>query len=587
MIIKAKKESKRTQWILCGLGLILINVILTQTIAHTLNYSSVLGQSYWRLYWPWMWMIWDIHYHQYYPDLFITGYKRSIIIILIFKIMIVMIWLEKNRSNKGVHNLHGSAAFADKQNIIDAGLLSKEKHSGVFVGSWQDGKKLWFLRHDGPEHVLAFAPTRSGKGVGLVIPTLLTWPHSAVILDIKGENWDLTAGWRQKEANNVVLRFDPSSVDNSVSFNPLNEIRLETKYEVSDVQNIVSMIVDPDGKGHDDHWSKTGHALLVGAILYCMYLAKKTHDVATLKMVADLLSDPNRRITDVFDEMIQATWIRDGGYQVIAASARDMLNKSENERSGVLSTAMSFLTLYRDPIVAANTATSDFRIRDLMNYKHPVSLYLIIRPSDKNRLKPIVRLILNQIIRILIEDMTYTHRLLLMLDEFPSLGRFQIFEEALAYIAGYGIKAYLITQDLSQLYGAYGHHESILANCHIRVAYAPNKIETARLLSEMLGVTTVVKKNMGISYGGGVMKSKRYSEHFQETKRPLLTPDECMTLPGPTRDSMGRITKPGDMLVFCAGHRPIYGKQVLYFTDKELTKRSTIATPNRLQTNAK
>ena len=153
--------------------------------------------------------------------------------------------------------------------------------------------KLLYLKHNGPEHILVFAPTRSGKGVSLVVPTLLSWLESCVVLDIKVENWSLTAGWRKRYAGNVCLKFDPAATDgSSVKFNPLSEIRLNTPKEVGDVQNIVTMVVDPDGKGLNDHWSKTGHALLVGSVLHCLYLAGKQGRVATLEQVADLLSDP-------------------------------------------------------------------------------------------------------------------------------------------------------------------------------------------------------------------------------------------------------------------------------------------------------
>jgi type IV secretion system protein VirD4 len=139
------------------------------------------------------------------------------------------------------------------------------------------------------------APTRSGKGVGLVIPTLLSWSHSAVVLDIKGENWALSAGWRKTHAGNRVLKFDPTASDgSSVRFNPLEEVRLGPDEEVADAQNIATMIVDPDGKGLNDHWQRTAHALLVGAILHALYLARARGSVATLREV-DLLTGPAHR----------------------------------------------------------------------------------------------------------------------------------------------------------------------------------------------------------------------------------------------------------------------------------------------------
>lgn len=367
---------------------------------------------------------------------------------------------------------------------------------------------MHYLRHNGPEHVLAYAPTRSGKGVGLVLPTLLSWAESVVCLDIKGENWALTAGWRQQHAGNRVLRFAPADAEGSVKFNPLAEIRLGTEHEVGDVQNIAMMIVDPDGRGLNDHWAKTGHSLIVGATLHCLYMAKSEQRTATIVDIAHFLANPEMTISDSLNSML-TTQHKDGKvHPEVAHCAREMLNKAENELSGVVSTAMSFLTIYRDPIVAQNTSMSEFKIADLMNFDQPVSLYIITPPSDKDRLKPLVRLLINQIVRSLTRTLHYEHgrpikgykhRLLLLLDEFPSLGKLDIFQESLAYIAGYGIKAYLITQDIAQLHREYGKDESIVSNCHIRIAYAPNKAETAEMLSRVLGTTTINKKSVSVT----------------------------------------------------------------------------------------
>src|SRR3546814_7360383 len=184
------------------------------------------------------------------------------------------------------------------------------------------------------------------------------------------------------------------------------------------------------------------------------------------------------------------------GHPVGASAARELINKSENERSGVLSTAMSVLGLYRDPTVAAVTARCDWRIADLVEADHPASLYLVIPPSDISRTKPLIRLILNQIGRRLTEKLDADrtqgrkHQLLMMLDEFPALGRLDFFETSLAFMAGYGVRAFLIAQSLNQIEKAYGEHNSILDNCHVRVAFATNDERTARRISDALGVAT-------------------------------------------------------------------------------------------------
>ena len=323
---------------------------------------------------------------------------------------------------------YGSARWATHKDIRDAGLLVDD---GVAIG--RVGRHD--LRHDGPEHVMAFAPTRSGKGVGLVVPTLLSWTGSTVVHDIKGENWQLTAGWRSRFSH--CLLFNPTDV-RSARYNPLLEVRRGIN-EVRDVQNIADILVDPEGAlERRNHWEKTSHALLIGAILHVLYAEEEK----TLARVATFLSDPQRSFAATLRRMMATNHVGTADaplvHPVVASAARELLNKSENERSGVLSTAMSFLGLYRDPTVAAVTAASDWRIADLVEARHPVSLYLVVPPSDISRTKPLVRLILNQIGRRLTEELhapggggetgNRRHRLLMMLDEFPALGRLDFFE---------------------------------------------------------------------------------------------------------------------------------------------------------------
>jgi type IV secretion system protein VirD4 len=267
------------------------------------------------------------------------------------------------------------------------------------------------------------------------------------------------------------------------------------------------------------------------------------------------------------------------GWEAVAQASQAFLNKAPNEASGVLSTALSFLSLYRDPIVADNTRTSDFTLESLMGglgmdgnkVLEKTSLYLVVPPSDKDRLKPLLRLIINQVVRRLTESMKfeasgaskshYPHQLLLVLDEFPSLGKLEIFQEALAFIAGYGLKALLIVQDLSQLFAAYGKDESVISNCHIRVAYAPNKIETAELLSKIAGQSTVSHTQRQYSGNRLAVVLQHVNTNEQIVQRPLLTADECMRLP------------PDDELVFVAGNAPVYCQKIKYYQDAALSER--------------
>jgi type IV secretion system protein VirD4 len=451
---------------------------------------------------------------------------------------------------------YGSARWADFSDVRNAGLLGDR---GVVLGLYKDR----YLRHHGPEHVLAVAPTRSGKGVGLVLPTLMTWTGSTVVHDIKGENWQLTAGWRSRFSR--CLLFDPTS-PLSARFNPLLEVR-RGLHEVRDVQNIADTLVDPEGtRERRDHWDKTAHALLTGAILHVLYAEEEK----TLARVASFLADPSRSILRTLKIMLTTnhlgTEAAPAAHPAVASIARELLNKSENERSGVVSTAMSFLGLYRDPIIAANTACSDWRIGDLMNAERPVSLYLVVPPSDISRTRPLVRLILNQVARRLTETLpagqaASSPRLLLMLDEFPALGRLDFFETSLAFLAGYGVRAFLVAQSLHQIDRAYGANHAILDNCHVRVAFAPNDERTARRLSDALGTATELRRLKNLS-------GKRLSVFLphvalaeQETPRPLLTAGEVLQLPQ------------DEALVLVSGTPPIRARKLKYYTDRSFLER--------------
>ena len=413
-----------------------------------------------------------------------------------------------------------------------------------------------YLRHAGPEHILVFAPTRSGKGVGLVIPTLLTDTGSVLVHDIKGENWDLTAGWRRQFSH--VIYFNPTSPQ-SARYNPLLEVR-KGDNEVRDAQNIADILVDPEGS-HDrrDHWAKTGHALLVGAILHVLYAEPEK----TLSGVATFLADPKRTFTATLGVMMRTLHLGDAVHPVVASAARELLNKSPNELSGVLSTAMSFLGVYRDPIVARTTSTSDFRLADLQNAASPVSLYLVVPPSDLSRTRPLMRLLLNQVGRMLTEDLhaPRKHPLLLMLDEFPALGRLDFFETALAFMAGYGIRAFLIAQSLNQLDKAYGPNNAIMDNCHVRIAFAANDDRTAKRLSDLLGTATELRQQATYSGRRWALMYDRQLRSAQEAARPLMTPGEVMQL------------GPQDEIVLLAGQPPIRAQKLRYFADGALTAR--------------
>ena len=527
----------------------------TQYVAWSLGFQAQLGAPWFSLfglpiYYPPAFFWWWYFYDAYAPEVFAKGGMISASggFIAIAVAIGMSVWRAREAKSAATY---GSARWAGKDEVKAAGLLSPD---GVVLGRYDRD----YLRHDGPEHVLCFAPTRSGKGVGLVVPSLLTWPGSAIVHDIKGENWQLTACFRARHGR--VLLFDPTNPKSS-AYNPLLEVR-RGEWEVRDVQNIADILVDPEGSLEKrNHWEKTSHALLVGAILHVLY----AEDDKTLAGVAAFLSDPKRPIESTLAAMMKTSHLGEAGpHPVIASAARELLNKSDNERSGVLSTAMSFLGLYRDPVVAEVTRRCDWRISDMVGGKLPTTLYLVVPPSDINRTKPLIRLILNQVGRRLTEDLQAKagrHRLLLMLDEFPALGRLDFFESALAFMAGYGLKSFLIAQSLNQIEKAYGPNNSILDNCHVRVSFATNDERTAKRVSDALGTATEMKAMKNYAghrlspWLGHLMVSR------SETARQLLTPGEIMQLP------------PTDEIVMVAGTPPIRAKKARYYEDARFKER--------------
>jgi type IV secretion system protein VirD4 len=542
-------------------GLVIAGIwFATEWAAWKLAWQPELGSpwfilGHWPIYRPWAIFPWWYHFDAYAPHVFdrAGAIASASGFVGCGAAVFGSLWRARQRQHV---TTYGSARWADYKDVARAGLLGD---AGVFLGRSNGA----YLRHDGPEHVMAFAPTRSGKGIGLVVPTLLGWTGSAVIHDIKGENWQLTAGWRARFS--YCLLFNPTDPQ-SAKYNPLLEVRRGT-HEVRDVQNIADILVDPEGAlERRNHWEKTSHSLLVGAILHILY----AEEDKTLARVATFLSDPQRSFVATLRRMMSTNHLGTPDspqvHPVVASAAREVLNKSENERSGVLSTAMSFLGLYRDPTVAEVTSRCDWRIADLIDAKQPVSLYLVVPPSDISRTKPLIRLVLNQIGRRLTEHLHAAgegkqHKLLLMLDEFPALGRLDFFETSLAFMAGYGIRAFLIAQSLNQIEKAYGDHNAILDNCHVRVAFATNDERTAKRISDALGTAT--EQRAMRNYAGHrlapwlahVMVSR------QETARALLTPGEVMQLP------------PSDELVLVSGLSPIRARKLRYFEDRTFTSR--------------
>jgi len=287
----------------------------TQWTAHALNYQPELGAPWFvigdrRLYPPPAFFWWWFAYDAYAPRIFLKGAAIAVSggLLSIVAAIAMAVWRARET---GKSSAFGTARWAIPREVRAAGLLGPD---GVILGQLDKS----YLRHDGPEHVLCFAPTRSGKGVGLVVPSLLTWPGSAIVHDIKGENWTLTAGFRAGFGK--VLLFDPTNPESS-AYNPLLEIRRGV-FEVRDVQNVADILVDPEGSlDKRSHWEKTSHSLLVGTILHVLYAEPDK----TLAGVAAFLSDPQRTIEQTLDAMMATPHLgADGPHPVVASAAREL-----------------------------------------------------------------------------------------------------------------------------------------------------------------------------------------------------------------------------------------------------------------------
>ena len=603
-------------WRATALGcllLVVVNFVATQYIAARFQYQAALGVPILRaksggIYQPFSWIPWGWRYCTSQDERIRRPFFEGEMIVFAGSFLCIGIFfvLANRRTRKLTENaedLHGSARWADEDDVRDTGLLTT-KH-GVYVGGWcpEGGHRLNYLRHNGPEHVLAFAPTRSGKGVGLVIPSLLAWEESAVIYDIKGENWAKTAGFRSHQGH-LCFKFSPVEEQASSRFNPLSEVRLFTPRDVSDAQNIANMIVRTgEDSPQERYWQDAAASITTGMILHVCYEAALEGRVACLADLSHGFTRPGSGFRETLDELLNfehdpghvhdwrmPTGDRTLTHPVVREKVQEMLDKEDRDFGGVLSTAKTALTLYSDPLVAKNTSASDFTIDDLVNHERPVSLYLVVPPSDKIRLRPLIRLMFTMTVNRLTEKMVFQgaeqkrnkHRLLLLIDEFPSLNRMEVFADALSYMAGYGLKAYLITQDIRQIVDAYGNNESIVSNCHVRIAFAPNQFETAELLSKMTGTATVQKASYNFSGSRLSPVMAHINASVDHIERPLMTPDEVLRLKPPKKRGDGaqeRIVAPGQMLVFVSGHHPILGTQMLYFLDPALNSHAELAPP--------
>jgi type IV secretion system protein VirD4 len=551
------------------------------------------------LYAPWQWLLWIEAFGRALPDALKpardVGYGCIAVVMLIA--VVFRLWIPRPSKTT-----HGSARWATEQELQESGLGNDgvvlcQTDDARYVCEQRDGEEArWVLKREGKllcdntdGHVLVTAYTRSGKGVGCCVPTCLTWRHSLVVNDLKRELWELTAGFRALFSR--VLRLEPSA-EVSVRFNALMEVR-RGDHAVGDAMMVANILcgTHDDSDNGNRHWKLTGTNLIACTILHVLYAGA----LKSLAGVGDVLTGGPESLSqeDILERMICTPHLGDQPHPQIVRFATAALNASPNERASIFSTALSHLGVFADPIVARNTNVSDFTIRQLVELPEPVSLYLVVPPPDADHLTPLVRLIYQLIGSVLMRELDargvkasrslwqrvqdafagaptpkrWRHRLLVLVDEFPELGRVPFFEKMMAKSAGYLMKLVLIAQSLAQIRATYGNNQSIQENCRTQLNYGANAYETADYISKMFGQRTVSEERTSSSRRAGSLFSTSYTTSTHEFSRPLIAPEELLNL---------RFDR---ALLKVTGTPPVRAKKVMFYQDSRFAKRAGWPTP--------
>lgn len=456
---------------------------------------------------------------------------------------------------RGSRSLFGDARWASAGEIERAGLHSE---TGILVGA----HKGRYLMLGGSQHVLLAAPTRSGKGVSVVIPNCLNWPDSMVVLDIKQENWAITSGFRRKHGQACYL-FNPAATDyRSHRWNPLSYTSDDPLLRIDDVQKIASFIY-PDTAGTDPIWSASCRSLFLGIALYLLETPDLPVTIGEVLRQA-MTSNPKR-----FAEIIQQRDAEDKPLSpACVAALSDFLDTADNTRTSIRKTFTSRLELWLNPVIDAATAANDFDLRELRRKR--MSIYIGITPDNLARLAPIINLFLQQVIDLNTREMPQPgwHKVLLLMDEFTSVGKLSVLAKGVAYIAGYGLRLLPIFQTPAQvrdneLYGPEGAR-TLFANHALRIVFAPKDHVDAEEISKELGTTTVKSKSRSRS-GAFTKGGKSTSESDQ--RRELLLPQEIKEI--------GEDTE----ILLLENCKPILCKKARYYLDPVFMDRLKSVSP--------
>jgi type IV secretion system protein VirD4 len=447
--------------------------------------------------------------------------------------------------------LHGAARWASEPEVRRAGFRAPH---GILMG--RKGGRL--LRFGGPEHVLLYAPTRTGKGVGVVIPNLLTWPDSVVVLDVKRENWEASAGFRAAHGQSVFL-FDPLDAEGRTArYNPLGHIRRDDPIEVLDELQKLAVMLFPAPGHADPFWAEAARTGFIGVGAYLAETPDRMFSLGAL--YAELTrGDARARLGGVAAQRAAQGRPLSAG---CANALADFASASENTFASIKQTLTSRMNLWLNPRVCAATETSDFDLRQLRSRR--TSIYLTVSPDNLTRVAPLYNLLFQQLVDLNTRERPLSGRhpipVLLLLDEFARLGHAEIIAKAFAFVAGYGLRLLPVLQSPAQLRAEYGPDlaEEIIANCGAEIAFAPKELKVAQDLSERLGAYTYKAR----SQSGPTLLSKGHRSTSESDQRRLLNlPQELIQMP------------PDQLIVLRAGLPPIRGRKISYFKEKAFTRR--------------
>jgi type IV secretion system protein VirD4 len=545
------------RWGAAAAGALLGLQVAGQYVAWTFSWAPALGEG-WRLqpdfvlYPPWSIIAWRSQFAHEEPTVF--GAASALMLLSAAAGLGLGILFEGKARPQRVR---GWGGLADARR---AGLLSG---CGCVMGEL--GRRI--LATDDLRPTLVTGGTRSGKGRGHVVPSLLSWTESALVHDPKGELWRVTAGWRARFSH--ALCFDPRSL-RSARWNPLAEIRPGTG-ELAQVQRLVAILSDPGGVRDDEAiWDKTASEILEAVILHVLYTAEDRDK--TLLKVRELLAD----LDDAADAMLK-TLHRPGPdgtpqtHPFIRTAVKGYAAMHDRFRTSVQGTARSYLKWLAGEDLERALSASDFVVGDLMCADAPVSLYVQVAPADSAALRPLVRLLFHAAAQALTAHETQDvsgrpkrHKLLMAMDEFPLLGRVEFFEKSLRLMSGYGIKTMFVAQSLNDIVETYGPNNTILDNCHVYTAFSALDPLTQDKVSKLTGTVAEVRTSRSGPAGLGAGRS---SVSRSEVERPLLEPGEVRAL--------------GDdeQLVFVAGHKPLRTCKIRYDRRQPFRRRAAEAPP--------